>query len=80
MRDDVDPEIMLWHEILDRSSKQLTAAEFGRVIPPRQPQAHYLNRVRAARLRILETRGFTVEGKQIRSAKVKKTGPPGASR
>jgi len=78
--DDVDPENELWQEIRERPSRQLTAAEFGRVIPPRQPEGHWVNRLRAARLLILRNRGFTVEGKQILKGKVKKIRPPGAPR
>ena len=78
--DDVDAANDLWMQILERPSREMTAIEFGLIMPPRQPAGSYVNRLRAARLRILENRGFTVEGKQIRSAKVKKTGPPGPSR
>jgi len=62
----------LWFEILNRESRDMSVNEFLDVIPARGPAGSLTNRRRAARMRILMNRGFTVGGREIRAAKVRK--------
>lgn len=49
--------------------RNLTVGEFRRIMPPRGPRGSIQNRVRGARIRTLNNRGFTVHGKRISSGK-----------
>ncbi len=54
-----------WDALRHSKPRDLTGDEWARVIPPREPAGSPMNRLRAARMKILRNRGFTLNGKRI---------------
>jgi hypothetical protein len=59
-------KVAQWFGLLRLGPRDLTRQQLADVMPPRGPAGSYQNAVRGARVRTLNNRGFTLEGKRVR--------------
>jgi hypothetical protein len=61
----VDHRDAAWAALLRRGPCDLTRAEFLAALPPRGAAGSLENRIRRARVAILDNRGFRIDGRRI---------------